>query len=68
MLSESQSEVSTLETEIRRLTEQKQELERKHRLGEEEKAAFDKVITLKKKINIMYKIDADTRRNCFGSC
>ncbi|PVD25745.1 hypothetical protein C0Q70_13405 [Pomacea canaliculata] len=39
---QSQSEVSTLEHELKKVTEQKQELERKLRMGDEEKQAFEK--------------------------
>ena len=40
---ESQSEISTLETELKKISDQKQDLERKLRVGEDDKASFEKV-------------------------
>lgn len=40
---ESQSEMSTLELELKKVSDQKQDLERKLRIGEDDKASFEKV-------------------------
>ena len=43
VFAESQSEISTLETELKKISDQKQDLERKLRVGEDDKASFEKV-------------------------
>lgn len=43
VFAESQSDISTLETELKKISDQKQDLERKLRVGEDDKASFEKV-------------------------
>ena len=46
LLSESQSEMSALELELKKVSDQKQDLERKLRMGEDDKASFEKVCVI----------------------